>query len=64
MYALNGKEVSQDRATELINDLAAYPIDSADLEMSQAQRAAKYADELHSTGGLRIAAALLLTYKA
>lgn len=63
MYKLNNNEISEARAIELIEDLAMFPLDHADTEISIEERKEKYFGKLTETGELKLSESLILTYE-
>lgn len=63
MYKLNNNEISEVRAIELIEDLAMFSLDHADIEISIEERKEKYREKLAKTGELKLSDSLILTYE-
>lgn len=61
MYKLNEEKITKARAEELITDLAMFPLDSADLELSSEDRVKKYTTILNDSKKLKLSDTLILS---
>ena len=64
MYKLNGTEITAEYADELIRDLALYPYDKNDLELSAEERNAKYLKAIKKKREMKLSDNLVLAYFA
>lgn len=54
MYKLNDTEISESRMLELVDDLAMFPINDADISFSIEDRKKKYLAELNENKELKL----------
>lgn len=54
MYKLNDTEISESRMLELVDDLAMFPINDADISLSIEDRKKKYLAELNENNELKL----------
>lgn len=54
MYKLNDTEISESRMLELVDDLAMFPINDADISLSIEYRKKKYLAELNENKELKL----------
>ena len=62
MYKLNDKEITKEKVDELIDDLALFPYDAEDYNLSTSERKIKYEEEFKKQKSLIIAENLKITH--
>lgn len=61
MYTLNGEQITEARMTELVEDLAMFPYDKADIELPIKSRVEKYLAILKDGKELKLSDTLVLS---
>lgn len=60
MYKLNNTEISENRMLELVDDLAMFPLNDADINLPIVDRKKKYLAELNEKKELKLSDSLKL----
>lgn len=63
MYKLNNTEISENRMIGLIDDLAMFPLNDADINFSMADRKKKYLTELNENKEIKLTDTLKILLK-